>query len=144
MSIEKSEKRNDLSLWTWKKCRECGKKFRIPKTVNEKEAVFYCSESCRKKAAKPFLEARNENLQALGEAVIRRACADYVFLRKKKESGEITEEDREEFLELQDFFLNRINVFCPEMDLNGEYMLEQLNSCDKVLTAANHPAFARL
>ena len=97
-----------------------------------------------KKAAKPFLEARNENLQALGEAVIRRACTDYVYLRKKKESGEMTEEDGEEFLELQDFFLNRMNLFCPEMDPNGEYMLEQLNSCDKVLTAANHPAFARL
>lgn len=137
-------KNNTLSLWTWKRCRECGKKFRIPKTVNEKETVFYCSESCRKKAAKPFLEARNENLQALGEAVIRRACTDYVFLRKKKESGEMTEEDGEEFLELQDFFLNRMNVFCPEMDLNGEYLLKQLNSCDKVLTAANHPAFARL
>ena len=133
-----------LSLWTWKKCRECGKKFRIPKTVNEKEAVFYCSESCRKKAAKPFLEARNENLQALGEAVIRRACADYVFLLKKKESGEITEEDKEELLDLEDFFLNRISLFSPEMDLNGEYMLEQLETCDKVLTAANHPAFARL
>ena len=132
------------SLWTWKKCRECGKKFRIPRSVNAREKVFYCSDSCRKKAARPFLEASNASLRALGEAVIRRACADYVFLRKKKESGEITEEDREEFLELQDFFLNRINVFCPEMDLNGEYMLEQLNSCDKVLTAANHPAFARL
>lgn len=118
------------SLWTWKKCRECGKKFRIPRSVNAREKVFYCSDSCRKKAARPFLEASNASLRALGEAVIRTACADYVTLREKQRSASLSEADRREILELQEFFSKRLDIFSPELDLSGEYLLQQLEICD--------------
>lgn len=119
------------SLWTWKKCRECGKKFRIPRSVNAREKVFYCSDSCRKKAARPFLEASNASLRALGEAVIRTACADYVTLREKQRSASLSEADRREILELQEFFSKRLDIFSPELDLSGEYLLQQLEVCDR-------------
>ena len=119
------------SLWTWKKCRECGKKFRIPRSVNAREKIFYCSDSCRRRAARPFLEASNASLRALGEAVIRTACADYVALREKQKTVGWSEADRKEVLELQEFFTDRLDIFSPELDLNGEYLLQQLEVCDR-------------
>ncbi len=120
-----------------KVCKQCGKRYFLPASSEAHGRNAYCSQECYDAAVAPFMNADDDALELLSKAILRTACFDYIELRKKRDDldKEFTLEDREEMENLQDFFRNRMDIFTPGLDLEGDYFLKLLEDerVDRVL-----------